>query len=97
MFDLRSECRQVQFLQLLLGDLDRALRVADRDVLKAPGAPTRLQLTAAVLASRGEIWGARARATEVHRAIPLVPDRRPDLPRLRQDRELIGVGPPPVS
>ena len=56
-FDLRADRVQVEVLELLADD-DRALRVADRDVLELPLAPAGAQRAPAVLAAGGEVLGA---------------------------------------
>jgi len=47
-FDPRADLLQVEVLEAL-GDLDRALRIADRDMLKRPLVTGRLEVSAAVL------------------------------------------------
>ena len=74
-------------------DDDRALRVADRDVLELPAAAAGLERPAAVLGARGEVLGGGRGAAHVDRAGQLAGDRRPDRPGDGRDRELVGVGP----
>ena len=57
-------------------------------------APAGLQLAAAVLGPRREVCEAVLGAAELQGALALGADRRLDRPRLRQDRELVRVGPP---
>ena len=74
-------------------DDDRALRVADRDVLEVPGAAAGDQGPPAVRAARGKVLGPGRGAAHLDRAGPLRGDRRRDRPRRREDREGLRVGP----
>src|SRR6185312_88425 len=57
-FDPGADRVEVEILELLADD-DRALRVADRDVLELPLAPARAERAATVLAARREVLGGR--------------------------------------
>ena len=72
-----------------VGDPDRALRVADRDVLEAAA----VDLAGAVAVAVGVVGRAQRRAAHVDAAGGRAEDRRPDLARDRLDRELALVGP----
>src|SRR6185437_6646038 len=74
-------------------DADRALRVADLHMLKAPDLPARIQLTATVGPSRRKVRALPARAAHVDRALGLGDDPRADVTRRGLDRERVGVGP----
>ena len=92
--DRRPDRGEVERLELVEpGDRDRALRVADRDVLEAPRAPARLDLAGAVRRAARISRRAQRRAAHVDAARRLGEDRRPDLARDRLDRELARVGP----
>ena len=66
----RADRRQVKRGQLLLVvDRDRALRVADLDVLKAPGSAVRGQLPAPVRGPRRVVVALQTRAAHVDRAL----------------------------
>ena len=70
--DLRADRRQVELLELV-ADLDRALRVADRDVLELPLAAAELSVPRAVLGPAGEVLGGRRRPGPSRPAGPLGP------------------------
>ncbi len=88
-----SFCRSSSSSSSSVGDADRALRVADRDVLEvaplddaaAVGRPARVVLRGEARAAHVDPAGGRAR------------DGRPDLARDGLDREGVGVGPAAVA
>src|SRR3954471_23014797 len=92
-FDSRPDLSQVELVELLLDDDDRALRVADRDVLELPAAPAGLKRAAAVLAPGGEVLRSGRGATHVDRAGQLAGDGWPDRPGGGADRELVLIRP----
>ncbi len=91
-FDRRADRVEIQVLDLI-ADLDRALRVADRDVLKLPFAATRAERAPAVRASRGKILRGRRGSAHLDRAGQLGGDRRRDRTGGGADREDVRVGP----
>ena len=84
--------REVELLQLVAND-DRALRVADRDVLEVPLAPGGTQPPGAIRTARGKVLGSGRGAPHLDRAGPLRGDRRRDRPSSSVDREGVLVGP----
>ncbi len=85
--DRRADRRQVERLELVaVGDADRALRVADRDVLEAPGAAG-LELADAVGVARREVLRAQCARGPCPAAGRRAGDRRADLARGGLDRE----------
>src|SRR5947209_1069713 len=92
--DLRPDARQLQRLELGgAGDADRALRVADRDVLKGPLASPGAKATSAVLGSRRVLRGADRRLAHVHPTGVGSGDARSDLARGGLDRKRVLLGP----
>src|SRR5439155_2535803 len=83
--DLRAEPLQIERFGVV--DADRALGVADRDVLELPRAPAGGQLAAAVRRAAGEVGAPEARAAHVDAARGRTGDRRPDLAGRRLDAE----------
>src|SRR4051794_32094995 len=78
--DRGADGRQVEALELVArGDVDRALRVADEDLLEAPALDLAVE--------------AQPRAAHVDAAGALVEDGRADLAGGGLDRERLGVGP----
>ena len=93
-FDPRAECLQVESRERRLAvDVDRALRIADRDVLEVHGVdvsePVDQQLPATVGRAAGKVLGGEARATHIHSACVEPGDPRTDRPRGGLDRELV--------
>src|SRR5436853_2773799 len=56
-FDPRPDLAEGEVVELLVGDDDRALRVADRDMLELPLPTGRFERAATVLRPRGEVLG----------------------------------------
>src|SRR5207342_963914 len=83
---------QVKLLELV-ADENRALRVADRDVLELPLAASGRERAPTVLPAGREILRFGRCPTHVHRAGPLGGDRRRDRSGGRLDRERVLVGP----
>ena len=90
--DLGADRRQIERLELL-ADLDRALRVADRDVLKRPGPARCHDLAPPVLRSGGVVVRRGARPAHLERRLAVGANRGGDRPGLGQDREAVGVRP----
>ena len=94
MLNPRPDCGQVERVELrLAGDGDRALRVADLDMLKGPRLRAGCELAAPVWRAGREIGALKPRAADVDRARPRRGDRGADLPCGGLDRERVGVGP----
>src|SRR5205085_2944429 len=97
-FDPGAESRQVQRLQLAEGvDTNRALGVADRDVLEDPLAPIGAQHSAPVAGTVRVVARAQARAAHVDGTRVEARDRRAELARNGMDREAVPVGPAPAT
>src|SRR5207248_11359621 len=75
--DRRPVNVQVELFELV-ADLDRALRVPDRDVLEAELAPPRLDAARAVAAARGEVIRGELGRSHVDGARRGSGDARPD-------------------
>src|SRR5262249_1937455 len=71
--DLRADRGQLERPEAV-PHRDRALGIADRDVLEAPGPPPRLELAATVVGAGREILRSRARPPHLQRALPLGAD-----------------------
>src|SRR6478672_10039962 len=91
-FDPGADRSEVELVELVADD-DRALRVADRDVLELPTAAAGLERPAPVLAAGGVVLGGGRGTPHVDRAGQLASNRRSDRPGDRADRELVLVGP----
>src|SRR6202012_3144837 len=92
-FDLGADQVEVEVGELDRVDEDRALRVADRDVLELPLAARRADRAAPPGAAGGEVLRGGGGVAHVDRAGQLAGDRRADRPGDGRDRELVVVGP----
>src|SRR4051794_32484681 len=85
----RSDVERVR-----VGDPDRALWVADRDVLEAEGPSSGFQFALPVRRSSRKAGRCEVRPAHVDRARRRAGDRRADLAGPRLDAERVGLGPP---
>src|SRR4051812_44151814 len=90
--DRRADEAEVDLLEAV-AHLDRALRVADRDVLEAELPAGDAEGSDAIVAAAREVLRSQLCATHVHAAAVRARDRRPDLAGGGLDRERVGVGP----
>src|SRR5919106_2816953 len=90
--DLGPDRAQLQLLEGV-GYLDRALRIAERDVLECPFPASCAQRAASVGGTGREVIGRRAGPPDPHRAGALRGDCRPHRPRCRVDREAALIRP----